>query len=51
MFIPNQDDTNMQRYASFYYLLNTTSSKNEKADKEIMGKSFIEKTGIKLSGV
>ena len=50
MFIPNQDDTNMQRYASFYYLLNTTSSKNEKADKEIMGKSFIEKTGIKLSG-
>ena len=50
MFIPNQDDTNLQRYASFYYLLNTTSSKNEKADKETMRKSFIEKTGIKLSG-
>ncbi|CAI4047253.1 Fmp27p SKDI_12G4820 [Saccharomyces kudriavzevii IFO 1802] len=50
MFIPNQDDTNLQRYASFYYLLNITSSKNEKADKEIMKKSFIEKTGIKLSG-
>ncbi|CAI4048623.1 hypothetical protein SUVZ_12G4760 [Saccharomyces uvarum] len=50
MFIPNQEETNLQRYASFYYLLNTTSSRNEKAEKESMRKSFIEKTGIKLSG-
>lgn len=50
VFVPNQDDINLQRYASYYYLSQLESKTNEASDIRVMAQSYIEKTGIKLSG-
>lgn len=50
VFVPNQVGSNLQKHASYYYLFDTLPSKNQAADERIMEASYIEKTGIKLSG-
>ncbi|CCD24333.1 Fmp27p NDAI_0D00190 [Naumovozyma dairenensis CBS 421] len=50
VFIPNQEDTNLTTYTSYYYLIDLVKMKNESAAVDIMNKNYIEKTGIKLTG-
>ncbi|EDO18378.1 hypothetical protein Kpol_1013p50 [Vanderwaltozyma polyspora DSM 70294] len=50
IFVPNQDNTNLQKLASYYYLINLDSTKSNSANVQEMYSSYIEKTGIKLSG-
>lgn len=50
VFIPGQNDANLEQYTSFYYLLDFEDSRKQNADIERMRSHYIEKTGIKLSG-
>ncbi|CAL9734019.1 protein Fmp27p, mitochondrial [Monosporozyma servazzii] len=50
VFIPNQEDTNLQNYASYYYMLDLESRKDEATDIQSLKDVYIEKTVIKLTG-
>ncbi|KAG0661326.1 hypothetical protein C6P44_002776 [Monosporozyma unispora] len=50
VFIPNQEDTNLQKYASYYYMLDLEKKKDETAAIETLKDVYIEKTAIKLTG-
>ncbi|CCE64813.1 hypothetical protein TPHA_0I03120 [Tetrapisispora phaffii CBS 4417] len=50
IFVPNQDNTNLQTYASYYYLLQQDYNNERKEAVKLMQKHYIEKNGIKLSG-
>lgn len=50
VFLPTQENTNVAKYASYYYLMDLLNTKNESAALHIMETAFIEKTGIKLTG-
>ncbi|CCF55748.1 hypothetical protein KAFR_0A03130 [Kazachstania africana CBS 2517] len=50
VFFANKNYTNLQEYASFYYLLNNEAAKNESREILKMSAAYIEKTGIKITG-
>ncbi|SMN20999.1 similar to Saccharomyces cerevisiae YLR454W FMP27 Putative protein of unknown function [Maudiozyma saulgeensis] len=49
-FFPNQENSNLQHSASFYYFLNLEKNKSERIDIQNMQDSFKEKVAIKLTG-
>ncbi|CAB4255596.1 similar to Saccharomyces cerevisiae YLR454W FMP27 Putative protein of unknown function [Maudiozyma barnettii] len=49
-FFPNQENSNLQHSASFYYFLNLEKGKNDRTDIHNMQDSFKEKVAIKLTG-
>lgn len=50
VFIPSQENSNLQGYASYYYLLCLDNTKSERTDIIKMNDSFMEKIAIKLTG-
>lgn len=50
VFVPTTNDSNLQEYASFYYLVDLDRTNKEKANINKMSSYYIEKTGIKLTG-
>lgn len=50
VFIPSHSNTNLQQYASFYYLLDLERTTKETSEKATMASCYIEKTGISLAG-
>ncbi|QLQ78618.1 hypothetical protein HG537_0A08650 [Torulaspora globosa] len=50
VFIPSHDNTNLQQYASFYYLLDLQKTTKEASERATMASRYIEKTGISLTG-
>ncbi|AMD20386.1 HDL358Wp [Eremothecium sinecaudum] len=50
VFIPSQDDTNLQRSAAYYYYIDMMPVANLRVQREVMYRNYIEKTAIKLSG-
>ncbi|AAS50952.2 ABR180Wp [Eremothecium gossypii ATCC 10895] len=50
VFIPSQNDTNLQRSAAYYYFIDLMPVPNAKMEREIMYRRYIEKSAIKLSG-
>lgn len=50
IFIPSQDNSNLQESSSYYYLMDLDNVKTEKADIVKMYDQIIEKSAIKLTG-
>lgn len=50
VFIPSHNDTNLQEYASFYYLLPLETTRGQANEIATMSSYYIEKTGISLTG-
>lgn len=50
VFVPTQEDSNLQKSTSFYYFADQVKDKNHEYGVEIMNKAYIEKTCVKLSG-
>ncbi|CCK70267.1 Fmp27p KNAG_0D05290 [Huiozyma naganishii CBS 8797] len=50
VFAANQNDTNLQRSASYYYMADFVKTKSQTADIQTMESNYIEKTGVKLTG-
>lgn len=50
IFIPSQDNSNLQESASYYYLMDLEKVKTEKSDIAKMDDLFVEKSAIKLTG-
>lgn len=50
LFFPSQEDTNLQKYAFYYYLLEMSDVKNLNKDIKVMRDNFFEKIAINLSG-
>lgn len=50
VFVPSHSSTNLQQYASFYYMLGLEQSSMHTAETSDMASHYIEKTGISLAG-
>lgn len=50
VFVPSHNNTNLQQYASFYYLLDLKKSSRHSSEAAAMASHYIEKTGISLAG-
>ncbi|KAK5960340.1 Fmp27p PWA37_002414 [Arxiozyma heterogenica] len=50
IFIPSQENTNMQRFASYYYMFDLRKKKDEIMQINAFKDAYIEKTAIKLTG-
>lgn len=50
VFIPSHSNTNLQQYASFYYMLDLEKSRRHASEAAAMRSHYIEKTGISLAG-
>lgn len=50
IFIPTQDNSNLQEFASYYYMLNLENKKDEERNRATMKAYSFEKTPVKLTG-